>query len=293
MSVTEGSNRYYYILNQQGDVVGLINGNKKLVVEYYYDAWGRLIKTNGDLATTLGANNPLRYRGYVYDTETGLYYLQSRYYNPSWGRFINADDPGYMGVDGTPSSYNLFAYCGNNPVTRADEEGKFWLTTFLVGMAVRYVGDVIENRLAGEEGFAILKPRSTVGEYVAAGVTALIPGKGLGAAIVRNIFSEGITNFEDSVSGRDVNYLGSLGKIVFGSFLDVGFEKALGFVNKCIKAKVPGTYSAYAHNIRQSHPDFSMGQVKDRMRIESKLYHYLSEVVSFGSNAIRSCLFEI
>ena len=61
------------------------------VVTYTYDAWGNPLTTSGSLAATLGEQNPLRYRGYVYDTETGLYYLQSRYYNPGWGRFINAD----------------------------------------------------------------------------------------------------------------------------------------------------------------------------------------------------------
>jgi RHS repeat-associated protein len=138
VAITEGNTRYFYVLNQQGDVVAIINGNGDFVVEYYYDAWGRLISTSGTMSSTLGANNPLRYRGYVYDTETGLYYLQSRYYNPTWGRFINADDPGYMGVDGTPSSYNLFAYCGNNPVNCADSAGNlaFFVVTALVGAAV-------------------------------------------------------------------------------------------------------------------------------------------------------------
>ena len=130
VSVTEGSNRYYYILNQQGDVVGLMNGNKKLVVEYYYDAWGRLIKTNGDLTTTLGKNNPLRYRGYVYDTETGLYYLQSRYYNPTWGRFINADNQ----LQYTSLGLNMFAYCLNNPANMFDASGEF--PVWLIPMAI-------------------------------------------------------------------------------------------------------------------------------------------------------------
>ena len=61
------------------------------MVEYTYDAWGNLLSTTGSLAETLGKLNPLRYRGYVYDHETGLYYLQSRYYDPEIGRFINAD----------------------------------------------------------------------------------------------------------------------------------------------------------------------------------------------------------
>ena len=102
MSIAYNGVVYYYLVNAQGDVVGLIDSTGALVVQYTYDAWGRLLSTSGTAASTLGLNNPLRYRGYVYDTETGLYYLQSRYYNPTWGRFINADDPGYMGVDGTP-----------------------------------------------------------------------------------------------------------------------------------------------------------------------------------------------
>ena len=144
VSISDGNTRYYYVLNQQGDVVGLMNGNKKLVVEYIYDAWGRLISTTGTLATTLGTNNPLRYRGYVYDTETGLYYLQSRYYNLTWGRFINADDITYLGIDGTLLSYNLFAYCKNNPVMGCDPTGYFGL----VG-AIILTGSIVGGLLGG------------------------------------------------------------------------------------------------------------------------------------------------
>lgn len=122
---TEGNAVYFYILNQQGDVVGIVDAGGLLVVSYVYDAWGQPVKTLGSEALGLGARNPLRYRGYVYDTETGLYYLQSRYYNPEWGRFINADDITYLGADGTPLSYNLFAYCKNNPVNFADTHGTF------------------------------------------------------------------------------------------------------------------------------------------------------------------------
>lgn len=72
----------------------------------------------------LGAVNPLRYRGYVYDTETGLYYLNSRYYNPVWGRFVNAD--GYASTGQGFDGHNMFAYCGNEPVNRYDVGGMFW-----------------------------------------------------------------------------------------------------------------------------------------------------------------------
>ena len=91
------------------------------MVSYTYDVWGKLLSTTGTLASTLGVYNPLRYRGYFYDTETGLYYLMSRYYNPTWGRFINADifiTTG-QGIVGS----NMFVYCNNNPVMNSDTNG--------------------------------------------------------------------------------------------------------------------------------------------------------------------------
>ena len=92
LSVNYNGTEYFYVKNAQGDVTGLVNASGTRVVTYTYDAWGNPLSTSGTMASTLGSANPLRYRGYVYDTETGLYYLQSRYYNPTWGRFINADN---------------------------------------------------------------------------------------------------------------------------------------------------------------------------------------------------------
>ena len=91
------------------------------MVEYTYDAWGKLLSTTGSMAAMLGLHNPLRYRAYVYDPETGLYYVSSRYYDPEIGRFINADvlvstGQGLLGN-------NMFAYCVNNPVNMADPTG--------------------------------------------------------------------------------------------------------------------------------------------------------------------------
>ena len=103
------------------DYCKLIDKNKNTVVEYTYDSWGKIIAVTGTLATTLGANQPFRYRGYVYDTETNWYYLQSRYYDPTTCRFISADvllSTG-QGVIG----HNSFAYCNNNPLLLTDSEG--------------------------------------------------------------------------------------------------------------------------------------------------------------------------
>ena len=116
---------YYYLYNLQGDVVGLVDKTGTTMVSYTYDVWGKPESTTGPMATTLGVANPFRYRGYYYDTESGFYYLQSRYYDPEVGRFLNADGTVStgQGITGT----NMFAYCGNNPVDRADASGRYWI----------------------------------------------------------------------------------------------------------------------------------------------------------------------
>ena len=125
VSVNYNGTEYYYLRNGQNDVVGLVDGSGDTVVEYRYDAWGKLLSTTGSLASTLGEDNPIRYRGYYYDNETGLYYLQSRYYDPDTGRFINADDVAFLGATGTALSCNLFAYCENDPVNCSDPMGNW------------------------------------------------------------------------------------------------------------------------------------------------------------------------
>ena len=116
--------RYLYVTNLQGDIVGILDGSGNEVVTYTYDAWGNIQSVTGTLADTLGELNPLRYRGYVYDTETQLYYLQSRYYDPEIGRFINTDIPVVLGLElESLIQQNLFVYCWNNPVNLVDDEG--------------------------------------------------------------------------------------------------------------------------------------------------------------------------
>ena len=121
---------YTYILNLQGDIVGLLDNSGNLVVEYKYDAWGKLLSTTGTLADMLGKRNPFRYRGYVYDEESELYYLQSRYYNADIGRFENADIR--LGVFVKFQTHNLFCYSMNDPVSGADHTGQSFLNTVLL-----------------------------------------------------------------------------------------------------------------------------------------------------------------
>jgi RHS repeat-associated protein len=114
---------YYYVTNIQGDIIGLIDGSGTSVVQYTYDAWGNQTSCTGTLANTLGQANPYRYRGYRVDTETGLYYLQSRYYDANVGRFVNADDVNIIIETLDSSTFNLFIYCVNNPIMFIDPAG--------------------------------------------------------------------------------------------------------------------------------------------------------------------------
>ena len=129
---------YSYIHNLQGDVVGIVDSAGSLVVEYKYDAWGKptLARTLTTAYETLAELNPFRYRGYVYDEETGLYYLRSRYYAFEKNRFINSDDEDILLEEQDHlNQHNLILYCLNDPINNTDDDGYFALH-FLGGAAV-------------------------------------------------------------------------------------------------------------------------------------------------------------
>ena len=121
---------YYYIKNLQEDIIGITDSNYNEVCRYEYDSFGKVITTkdnNGNIISDeshIGIINPYRYRSYYYDKETDLYYLNSRYYNPEWGRFINAD--GIIGANKDILGYNLYVYVSNNPINNIDENGRFF-----------------------------------------------------------------------------------------------------------------------------------------------------------------------
>lgn len=115
-------------------MTGITDNNCNTVVEYNYDAWGKLLSTTGLMASTVGKINPFLYRGYYFDSETRLYYLNSRYYDAQTGRFLNADDTSILGATQEQLlSTNLFAYCDNNPVMNEDPTGYFYVSLSTVG----------------------------------------------------------------------------------------------------------------------------------------------------------------
>ena len=141
MSMRFNGARYLYIKNIQGDVMAIANSAGTIYARYEYDAYGRVVSVtdgNGNDVSSqpnhIANVNPIRYRGYYYDTETGLYYVSSRYYDPEIGRWINAD--GYVSTGQGVLGNNMFAYCGNNPVNRKDPTGQFWITALIVTAVV-------------------------------------------------------------------------------------------------------------------------------------------------------------
>ena len=127
---------YYYFVSAQGDVSAILDSGGKIAASYDYDAWGNCTVYNSSDAA-IGDLNPLRYRGYYYDAETGFYYLQSRYYDFANCRFINADTFATTDANGLLSA-NMFAYCENNPIMRVDADGESWqkvaVSAFLGGI---------------------------------------------------------------------------------------------------------------------------------------------------------------
>ncbi len=157
---------FYYRYNAQGDVIALLDSTGAIIAEYDYTAYGRQIKRSGMISSAVGDRNPFRYRGYYYDDETGLYYLQSRYYDAYVGRFISADK--VMGVNNDMATYNLFAYCGNNPITFIDRTGES--AAVAIGTTIKSLWPILKKVVV-----VIIKgvTAALVGEMITEGSSAL------------------------------------------------------------------------------------------------------------------------
>ena len=126
-----GKTDYFYLYNGLGDITGLVDSSNQVVVRYQYNSWGKVTSTQDTSGVSLATLNPFCYRKYVYDPETGLYCLGSRYYDPEVGRFVNADDTDVIFAKPQELYHkNLYVYCDNNPVVRRDLQGYFWETIF-------------------------------------------------------------------------------------------------------------------------------------------------------------------
>ncbi len=206
---------YWFEKILQGDIVAVYSSSGTKLVTYKYDAWGNITTTyyNGG-ASTVAQYNPFRYRGYYYDTETGLYYVSSRYYDPEIGRWINADNQFSTGSDLT--GMNLFAYCGNNPVNRIDLTGEAWWH-WALGAAVVAACAVATVVTCG--GFAAAATAvCMVGSGVAAATTAstVAAGAFIGSATVYGMAVLSAASTSSSV--QEFNDQGNWGTVAATAF---------------------------------------------------------------------------
>ena len=210
---------YAYVKSLQGDIVAILDENGNAVVSYGYDAWGAPLWCTGELAETLGKVQPFRYRGYVFDEETGLYYLRSRYYNPQWGRFVNADA---LITDNTGLlCQNLFAYCCNEPVRLEDSEGTWPWDTIVKSVIAVTVVVAVAAACALTAGAALVAVGATTSMAVSVGTVTAAAGIASGAMAVAN---EAITKPDE-----DWDY----GRIATDTF----FGSAHGFVDAMTAGK--------------------------------------------------------
>jgi RHS repeat-associated protein len=197
---------YFYIRNAQGDICKLINSSGAVVVEYAYDSWGNLQSMTGSLATTLGVDNPYRYRGYRIDTETGLYYLQSRYYKAMWARFINADDIVVISLQGGIGFLNIFTYCNNNPINFFDNSGFWKMPTWAIVTAVVTIVVVIVVA-SGGLGAGPLAAAFAAGGSTSIGATLTgVAAANVACDVAAGIAAAGISAVAGSVIGSNINY---------------------------------------------------------------------------------------
>lgn len=173
---------YYYFVSAQGDVSAILDSGGKIAASYDYDAWGNCTVYNSSDAA-IGDLNPLRYRGYYYDAETGFYYLQSRYYDFANCRFINADTFATTDANGFLSA-NMFAYCENNPIMRTDETGNDW-QSLAVKMAIGTLAIAIGVGVTAATGGAAL-PALVAGIKAACVAGAISAGMSATSTAVRS-----------------------------------------------------------------------------------------------------------
>ena len=293
---------FFFEKNLFGDIVAIYNEYGVKVISYTYDAWGN-VKQNlvNMLAQNLYAQyNPFRYRGYYYDTETGFYYLESRYYDPATGRFINADV--HINANGDLIGYNMYAYCSNNPVMYTDSTGEFALSSFLIGLGIAAaIGAIIsatsyttsqciDAALTGDFEWSWGEfAGCTVGGAIGGAISYVFPGIGtIGGAII-----SGFTTTMCGMIGQNMidgtNH--SAGNIIISSFLSAGASGLCAGVMRSIK--IPGlnagrgNYSAIEQQINTKFRNGLIQRISSKTfgkMLATNAYHGIASTITNGGS---------
>ncbi len=225
--------QYFYMTNQMGDIIAITDSNGDIIIQYVYDEWGKLLNIytmNEDNAEQIEvANaNPLRYRGYYYDTETGYYYLQSRYYDASICRFINADIPEIAQMSkGISSGTNLFAYCNNNPVNDSDPTGSISISAIIGALIGFGAGAILLPLFADYKGYKGSKRKWFIGLGTA--VTTVIGGvlgHYIGKALIA-LYSKGKV-FADTLNKAIAKSIAKITRVSFSVAKGEGYKLTFG-----------------------------------------------------------------
>ena len=290
VAMADGKNNfYYYIYNVQGDVIALADASTgKLVVTYTYDAWGKLVKLEDTTANSVGTQNPFRYRGYYYDTETSLYYLQTRYYDPEVGRFINADAFTSTDISGALSA-NMFAYCENRPTIGSDPTGE-WVHIAIgaaVGVASLYISDVLFNLANGESFASSLTKTSSLSDYCVAAASGALSATGIGAigsSIVNASISGTAYMVNEYANGRNPDVV-QMGK----TMLESGVSALIGGKGADGK-KLTGIYKTSKLKLKTAVSNKKTNMYKEKIKtvrksaIKSSISTFLGNLVSVFRN---------
>ncbi|MBQ3221698.1 MAG: hypothetical protein IJB34_07035 [Clostridia bacterium] len=284
--------------NTLGDIVAIWDGTGQVVAEYEYDAWGNITYQYGSIASV----NPFRYRGYYYDTETGFYYLQTRYYDPTICRFINADNYELVAtLSQSVGELNMYAYCGNNPIMYTDPTGQAFISILVglgiaaligaaIGAASYTVGQIADYAITGDfewswGGFI----GSTIGCALGGMIAYALPYIGIGSVAVGAFFS-GAATTDGTMIGQNItdntNY--SVIDILLNSVIVGGFSAlSIGVMSRI---RIPRLNAGRGSCLAVSNQIYTKFRNQMISRITMKTFRKMIAVEAY--NGIAGAIFE-
>ena len=268
---------YFYRKNAQNDIIALLDSNGSVVVKYRYDAWGKCVIDFSTTNVELAKLNPFRYRSYYYDTETDLYFLKTRYYDPEIGRFMTIDDISYLDPDSI-NGLNLYAYCGNNPIMYSDPNGtlKWYHWLGIIGAVIVVAAATVLT--CGAAGIAIGGVGLAGAVIHGAAVGALI---GAGIGVVGGVAAGAIYS---AITGADMGSSVGAGALAgFGIGAVVGAVIG-GTVGGIHHQQVVNYISQYARNADDATEIYQSFSGKIRLKTSNgrvNAYRYYDNVNAF------------
>ena len=282
---------YFYVKNLQGDILKVITATGTEAATYTYDAWGKLLTSTGDMAEV----NPLRYRGYFYDAETGLYYLQSRYYDPEVSRFINPDVFATSDIDGVLAA-NMFAYCENNPIRNTDSTGAIGVDTLIsVGIraATGAVTSLISGIAAGDRGKDLIwdvacgAAAGATDGFVSTAISAVAAATDAYKCYKEGVSIEGcvivfVSEFVSSFVGGSIFPEGFFGKGIWEALGISAFDLSVGFAVNLTASQIS---TNVAENLYMTEP--SRGDKTSKQPAGNLAYIEPLQVMHYGGGTWR------